>query len=121
MNWRGNSRRGSCVCCPGIRWPVAGAVGYVLNQWAPLRVFLEDGAVALDNNLVEQEMKRIALLRKNAPFVGSERGGATAAILSSITSTCRRLGINRQLYLTQLLVNLPSLPMSFPRATSRPR
>ena len=94
------------------RHPVAGAVGYVLNQWAPLRVFLEDGAVALDNNLAEQEMKRIALLRKNALFVGSERGGATAAILSSITSTCRRLGINPQLYLTQLLVNLPSLPMS---------
>jgi hypothetical protein len=31
------------------------------------------------------------------------------AILSSFTSTCRRLGIDSQLYLTQLITNLPVL------------
>jgi len=38
------------------------------------------------------------------------RGGRTAAILASLISTCRRHQIDRQLYLTQLLVNLPSWP-----------
>lgn len=92
--------------------PVAQAIGYALNQWEPLRVFADDGAVALDNNLAEREMKRQALNRKNSLFVGNPRGGRTAAILSSITSTCRRHDINPQLYLTQLLANLPSTPMS---------
>lgn len=92
--------------------PVAQAIGYVLNQWEHLTVFAADGAVALDNNLAEQEMKRVALLRKNALFAGNERGGTTAAILSSITSTCRRHGVDPQLYLTQLLTNLPKAPMS---------
>lgn len=55
-------------------------------------------------------MKRIALLRKNALFVATPRGGETAAILSSFTSTCRRHGINPQSYLTQLLANLPDTP-----------
>ena len=55
-------------------------------------------------------MKRIALGRKNFLFVGSPRGGKTAAILASITSTCRRHGINPELYLTQLLANLPATP-----------
>jgi len=37
----------------------------------------------------------------------SERGGRTMAILSSFTSTCRRLSIDPQLYLTQLITNMP--------------
>jgi transposase len=41
-------------------------------------------------------------------FVGNPRGGRTAAILASLTSTCRRHDIDPQLYLTQLLVTLPS-------------
>lgn len=92
--------------------PVAQAIGYALNQWKPLNVFAGDGAVDIDNNLAEQEMKRQALNRKNSLFVGNERGGRTAAILSSITSTCRRHAIDPQLYLTQLLTNLPGTPMS---------
>jgi transposase len=92
--------------------PVAQAVGYVLNQWKPLTAFLADDAIALDNNVAEREMKRIALGRKNYLFVGNARGGETAAILSSITSTCRRHGIDPQLYLTQLLTNLGSSPAS---------
>jgi len=92
--------------------PVAQAIGYALNQWTPLNVFVTDAAVALDNNAAEREMKRQAINRKNSLFVGNPRGGRTAAILSSITSTCRRHGIDPQLYLTQLLANLPSTPLS---------
>jgi transposase len=92
--------------------PVAGAINYCLNQWKPLTTFLADGAVAIHNNIAEQEMKRIALNRKNSLFVGNERGGQTAAILSSFTSTCRRHGIDPQLYFTQLLTNLPATPLS---------
>ncbi len=57
-------------------------------------------------------MKRVVLNRKNSLFVGNERGGVTAAILSSLTSTCRRHGVNPQLYLTQLLANLPTAATS---------
>lgn len=92
--------------------PMRQAIGYLLNQWPTLCVFAQDGAVAIDNNLAEQEMKRIALLRKNSLFVASERGGQTAAILASLTSTCRRHEIDPQLYLTQLLCNLDATPMS---------
>jgi hypothetical protein len=37
----------------------------------------------------EQEMKRVVLNRKNSLFVGNTRGGRRAAILASLTSTCR--------------------------------
>ena len=92
--------------------PMREAVQYALNQWDALGVFAADGCVPIDNNVSEREMKRVVLNRKNSLFVGNERGGRTAAILSSLTSTCRRHAIDPQRYLTQLLTNLPSTPMS---------
>jgi len=89
--------------------PMADAVNYALNQWQAMTTFLVDAAVGLDNNLSEREMKRVVINRKNSLFVGNERGGRTMAILSSMTSTCRRLGIDSQLYLTQLITNMPVL------------
>jgi len=84
------------------------AVNYALGQWEALNVFCSDGAVPLDNNVSEREMKRVVLNRKNSLFVGNARGGRTAAILASLTSTCRRHNVDPQLYLTQLLMNLPA-------------
>ena len=92
--------------------PLAQALGYIQNQWGPLTVFTRDGSIPIHNNLAEQQMKRVALGRKNFLMVGNERGGQTAAILSSLTSTCQRHQINPELYLTQLLVNLPDTPIT---------
>jgi transposase len=86
--------------------PMAEAINYALSQWTELNVFCSDGAVAIDNNVSEREMKRVVLNRKNSLFVGNPRGGRTAAILASLTSTCRRHDVDPQLYLTQLLTNL---------------
>ena len=92
--------------------PMAEAIQYALSLWNELNVFSTDGAVPIDNNISEREMKRIVLNRKNSLFVGNPRGGRTAAILASITSTCRRHDIDPQRYLTQLLLNLPGLSAS---------
>jgi len=91
--------------------PMAEAVNYTLGQWTELNVFCSDGAVPIDNNASEREMKRVVLNRKNSLFVGNPRGGRTAAILASLTSTCRRHQVDPQLYLTQLLMNLPAWPV----------
>ena len=87
-------------------------MNYELNQWNALSVFAADGAVDIDNNASERQIKRIVLNRKNSLFVGNQRGGQTAAILATLTSTCRRHDIDPQHYLTQLLTNLPDTPMS---------
>jgi len=92
--------------------PMAEAVNYTLSQWEELNVFTNDGAVPIDNNVSEREMKRVVLNRKNSLFVGNPRGGRTAAILASLTSSCRRHDMDPQLYFIQLLVNLPSWPAS---------
>ena len=103
--WAGRSS-----CCRSI--PMAEAVNYALGQWEELNVFCSDGAVPIDNNVSEREMKRVVLNRKNSLFVGNARGGRTAAILASLTSSCRRHDVDPQRYLTQLLVNLPAERLS---------
>ncbi len=90
--------------------PMAEALHYALGHWEELTVFASDGAVSIDNNVSEREMKRMVLNRKSSLFVGNPRGGRTAAILSSLTSTCRRHAVDPQLYFTQLLTNRPLTP-----------
>ena len=90
--------------------PMGEAIGYVLNNWAALVRYTEAGFLAIDNNVSEREMKRIAIGRKNWLFVGSPRGGQTAAVLMSFTSTCQRLGVEPWAYLQDVLMRLPSLP-----------
>jgi transposase len=92
--------------------PMAEAVNYTLGQREELTVFTRDGAVPIDNNVSEREMKRVVLNRKNSLFVGNPRGGRTAAILASLTSSCRRHEMDPQLYFMQLLMNLPAWPAS---------
>jgi hypothetical protein len=89
--------------------PIAEAIGYALNNWTALVRYTEAGFLSIDNNVAEREMKRIAIGRKNWLFVGSEKGGHTAAVLFSFTSTCHRLGIEPWAYLQDVLTRLPGL------------
>jgi transposase len=91
--------------------PMAAALGYALNNWTALSRYTEAGFLAIDNNTAEREMKRIAIGRKNWLHVGSDKGGRTAAVLFSFTSTCHRLGVEPWAYLTDVLTRLPATPL----------
>jgi hypothetical protein len=52
---------------------MAEAIHYALAEWTELNVFCSDGAVPIDNNVSEREMKRVVLNRKNSLFVGNPR------------------------------------------------
>src|SRR5262249_1264448 len=86
--------------------PMGEAIGYALNNWEALRRYTEAGFLAIDNNTAEREMKRVAIGRKNWLTGGSPRGGQTAAVLFSFTSTCQRLGVEPWAYLQDVLARL---------------
>jgi hypothetical protein len=83
--------------------PMGQAVGYARSNWAALNRYLEAGFLAIDNNAAERALRPVALSRKNWLFCGSDGGGRTAAILFSITATCRGLGIDPFAYLRDAL------------------
>jgi transposase len=86
------------------------AIHYALNQWSGLQTYLDYGFLEIDNNTAERSMKPIALGRKNYLFVGSDKGGETAAILYSILETCRLNQVEPLAYLTDVLTRLPVTP-----------
>jgi transposase len=90
--------------------PMQDALRYTINQWEALRRYSDTGFVALDNNATERINKLIARGRVNWLFVGSPRGGETAARLLSLVVSCRRLHMDSFLYLRDVFTRLPSLP-----------
>lgn len=85
------------------------AIRYTLKLWDKLIVFLDDGRVEIDNNLVENKMRPLAIGRKNWLFFGSKDSGQQSAVIYSLVETCKMLGINPREYLLDVLQRLPSM------------
>ena len=85
---------------------LAKATGYFLNQWTALSQFVEDGRLSLDNNLCEQQLRDIALGRKNYLFAGSHDAARRAAALYSLMRSCSQHGVPPLPYLTDVLRKL---------------
>ena len=85
------------------------AIGYALNNWEALARYLEQGYLAIDNNLSERTLRTIALGRNNWGVLGSETGGRTAAVLYTIVATGKHLGIDPFGYLRAALPGLFAL------------
>lgn len=79
---------------------------YLDNQWAALQQFLGDGALPIDNNLVENQIRPIGLGRKNYLFCGSDDGAQRAAVVYTILATCKIAGAEPWAYLTDVLMRL---------------
>jgi hypothetical protein len=87
---------------------LAGAIRYTLGHWHGLTVFLTDGRVEVDTNVVERTMRAIALGRRNSLFAGSTRGAEAWAILASIVSTAKLHELDPQTYLADVLEKIVS-------------
>jgi transposase len=83
--------------------PLGKAIGYALNNWEALKRYMEQGYLAIDNNLSERTLRMVALGRNNWGVIGSEAGGKTAAVLYTMTGTCKHLGIDPFAYLREAL------------------
>jgi transposase len=91
--------------------PVGEAITYALNQWQALQRYTTRGFLEIDNNAAERALRAIAVGRKNYLFFGSDVGGETAAVLYSLTQTCRALGVEPWRYMRDVLERLPNWPV----------
>jgi len=88
------------------------AVSYALKRWRNLEVYLGDGWIEIDNNLVGDAIRPTKLGSKNWLFIGCREAGQKAAILYTIVENCRRLGIDTREYLEDVLTRLPGMMTS---------
>jgi transposase len=85
------------------------AMDYALNQWPTLEVFLSDGRVEIDNNLVENAIRPTAIGKKNWLFIGAAEAGERSAIIYTVIESCRRRKLNPYTYLKDVLTRLPNM------------
>jgi len=102
------------------------AVAYILTRWAGLTLFANDGRVEMDSNLVENQIRPLALGRKNALFAGHDEGAQNWARIASLIATCKMNSVEPFAYLKATLeaiaVGHPHadiddlLPWAFPKS-----
>src|SRR5207302_11082834 len=65
------TERDQLACTVLPKSPLGDALRYLTNQWAALQRFVDDGRLAIDNNRAENQLRVVALGRKNWLFAGS--------------------------------------------------
>jgi len=100
------------------------AMDYALGQWSTLTVYLNDGRVEIDKNLVENAIRPTAIGKKNWLFVGDAAAGERSAIIYTLIESCRRRGLDPYAYLREVLARLPrmtnwQIPEVMPEAWSK--
>ena len=83
--------------------PLANAIRYALTRMKRLSGYLDHGFLELDNNTAERSMRGIAIGRKNYMFIGSERGGKSAAVIYTLIETAKLNSVDPQAWLTDTL------------------
>lgn len=83
------------------------AMTYFINQYPKFEVIFEDGRIELDNNLIENAIRPLALGRKNFLFAGSHKAAQNAAMLYSFFGSCKMQGVNPQEWLEDTLKKIP--------------
>lgn len=89
---------------------IAKALDYSLRRWSALTRYLDDPQVPIDNNWCENQIRPIAIGKKNWLFAGSLRAGKRAAAIMSLVQSAKLNGHDPYAYLKDVLARLPSHP-----------
>lgn len=88
------------------------AVHYTYGQWHKLSRYMDHGQVEIDNNLVENTIRPVALGRKNYLFAGSHEAARWAAMIYSFMATCKLRGVEPRQWLTDTLLRIQDTKLS---------
>ena len=88
------------------------AVSYTLSLWPRLSRYVEQGRFCIDNNLIENSIRPVALGRKNYLFAGSHQAAQQAAIMYSLLATCKINDVEPFHWLKHTLEVIPDYPVN---------
>lgn len=89
--------------------PIGKAFRYTMDRWDRLSAYLYDGILEIDNNLVENAIRPLALGRKNYLFAGSHDAAQRAAGIYSFFAICKKHEVNPYEWLKYTLENIMSI------------
>lgn len=91
---------------------MAKAITYNLHLWDNITRYIEDGKYQIDNNLIENKIRPLALGRKNYMFAGSHKAAQNAAMFYSFFATCKANNIEPLAWLTDVLNRINDTKLS---------
>ncbi len=86
--------------------PLGMALQYTLARWDKLNVYTSNGNLRIDNNLVENTIRPVAIGRKNYLFAGNHEAAQRSAMLYSLFATCKLHNVNPIQWLTYVFENI---------------
>ncbi len=86
------------------------AMAYSLNLWSRLIRYIEQPRFHIDNNLVENTIRPVALGRKNYLFAGSHNAARHAAVFYSLLVTCKMRNVEPSAWLEYVFNNISTWP-----------
>ncbi len=88
------------------------AIVYTVERWEKLNAYLNDGSIEIDNNLVENAIRPLALGRKNYLFAGSHEAAARAACIYSFFAMCKKEEVDPLQWMIYVFDNLRDTKMT---------
>ena len=85
--------------------PLGKALQYTQARWDRLSIYLQDGNLQIDTNLVENSIRPIAIGRKNYLFAGNHEAAQRSAMLYSLFATCKLHNVNPVEWMTYVFEN----------------
>jgi transposase len=92
--------------------PIGGAIAYALKRRKNLEHFLLDGRLEIDNNLVENAIRPIAVGRKNYLFAGSHEAAQRTAMIYTLVNACKQHHIDPYIWLQDVLSRIHRQPVN---------
>jgi len=84
------------------------ALSYTYSLFHRLSRYHLDGRYQIDNNLIENAIRPLALGRKNYLFCGNHDAAENAAIMYSLLGCCKACDLNPREWLTDVLSRIPA-------------
>jgi transposase len=82
------------------------AMANMLKRQDGFRLFLDDGRIDIDPNLVENAIRSPAMNRRNALFAGHDEGGRNWARFASLIGTCKIKGVEPYAHMRDLIISI---------------
>ena len=82
------------------------AVRYAVGQWSEFIVYLEEGRLEIDNNLIENVIRPAKLGLKNYLFIGNAEAGASTALIYTLLANCAVHDLDPEIYLAEVIRRL---------------
>jgi transposase len=92
--------------------PLHTAIEYTMSRWNKFTLYTSDGNLCIDNNLLENSIRPIAIGRKNYLFAGSHEAAQRSAIFYSLVYTCKEYNVNPMHWLEHVLKNIYNTKLS---------